>query len=373
MTAFCREYSPRGITVVESWHDDISRLDFGVEQEQFVFRADGGVPTEAQSLAVLEALLGHGFRAEARDARGRLIGVVRDTPTGPLAMKNDFCTHIFEVSYPPASRVAAFAAQYRETDALARAVLTEQGLRVLPTAVLPRVPPGYVMRPSDSDLKMRRYRTLLARPAPARRYSHPVFFTAICATHIHANILDDAFFTRLPAYYGVEYLVPLLFPNGTLFNGLRAYSIRPLLYRDGFDDSYRAYAIPRPIPASRAEYAAFLAGATGMVRDYSFLAPSRHGTVEFRAADSQPAAEDIFALLALRVALIVAVARGDLPTHPHADARFWHACETGAVPPRLLRDDAAALRRAAALLPDDYQPHFARVERRLGRVLQRAA
>lgn len=235
------------------------------------------------------------------------------------------------------------------------------------------MPEEIVLRASDSDNVRKRMDRYGDRPLPKRPFSHRFFFAGMCSVHIHLNVLDDALYARLPALYSVEYLVPLLYSESPVFNGRRAHCTRPLMYRDGFCLAYRASAIPDPILTTPAAYRAFLAGSRGFIRDYTFIAPSRHGTVEFRAACVQPSLEALIEVLALRVAQVIGVARGYWRERPHLRALFWNACLTGTAPQSMLDEDYAALNLVWPQMPDDLQEPLDRVLQRFEGWQQMAA
>lgn len=351
---------------VVGWQGEVAQLTFGIEQEQFVFHRSGALPTEDECTAIWETMLAEGMTHGTRAPQGQLVAVERPTATGPLAMKNDFVSNIFEVAYPPAKRVADFAARYHETQALVEQVLARYQIEIYTGGALCEMPVKLVLRPSDSDPTMARMRTMLHRDMPHRRFSHRYAFGGMCATHIHLNILDDAFYACLPALYSVEYLMPLLYTNSPCFNGQRAHCVRPFMYRDNFDERYHAVGFPEPVPRSVREYAAFIAAAQGFVRDYDFLAPSRHGTVEFRSACSQTTLEDIIEVLALRVAMVVGVYRGYWQARPNnGRPLFWNACRNGHVFLSILDEDYHILRRVQPELPEDLQAPLNGALRRL--------
>jgi hypothetical protein len=347
--------------VTASWQDDVRRLDYGIEQEQFAFKADGVPPSREEIIGVLETLAARGMAPKAYDREGTLIAVKRETPDGPLVMKNDFCSHIFEMAFPPVRSVAAFTGIYREAEVLAREVLGGFGISAQPGGSLAAMPREIVQRASDSDHVQKRMDRYEGRPLPRRPFSHRYFFAGMCSIHCHLNVLDDAFYPRLPAMYSVEYLVPLLYSESPVFNGRRAHCTRPLMYRDGFCLAYRATAIPEPIPATRAAYGEFIAHSRDFIRDYSFIAPSWRGTVEFRTACNQPSLDEIIEVLALRVALVMGVARGYWRERPNLRALFWNACLTGTAPQSILDEDYAVLTRVWPELPDDLQEPLGRV------------
>jgi len=211
------------------------------------------------------------------------------------------------------------------------------------------------------------------RPLPGRPFSHRFFFAGMSSIHLHLNVLDDAFYPRLPAMYSVEYLTPLLYSESPAFNGCRAHCARPLMYRDGFCLAYRASAIPDPIPTTAAAYRDFIAASRGFIRDYTFIAPSWRGTVEFRVACNQPSPAEIIEVLALRAALLLGVSRGCWRERPNLRSLFWNVCLTGTVPQSILDEDYSILSRLRPHLPDDLQHPLDRVLNRFANWQQMAA
>ncbi|MHB0939416.1 MAG: hypothetical protein ACYC6A_23730 [Armatimonadota bacterium] len=359
--------------VVASWQDDLRQLDYGIEQEQFIFHLDGTPPSREETIAVFETLATRGMTPKAYHQSGELLAVKREMPGGPLVMKNDFCSHIFEIAFPPVRSVDEFTEIYHEAEVLATEVLAGFGLRVRPGGSLAAMPEEIVLRASDSDDVQKRMDHYDSRPLPKRPFSHRFFFAGMCSIHCHLNILDDALYSRLPAMYSVEYLVPLLYSESPVFNGRRAHCVRPLMYRDGFCLAYRASAIPDPIPTTRTAYRAFIAGSQGFIRDYTFIAPSWRGTVEFRTACVQPSLDELIEVLALRVALVLGVSRGYWHERPNLHALFWNACLTGTAPQAVLDKDYAMLTRLQAELPEDLQVPLRRVLNRFEGWRQMAA
>ena len=351
--------------IVAGWQDNVQQLTFGIEQERFIFTAGGVPPTLEEINGVFEALLARGMTSKAHDREAGLIAVKRETATGPLVIKNDFCSHIFEVAYPPVRTVEEFAAIYGEVEEEIQTVLRGFGIAIRPGGALATMPQTIVYRPSDSDYVRKRMVQYDERPVPKRPFSHRFFFAGMSATHIHLNVLAEPFYARLSALYSLEYLFPLLYSESRVFNGRRAHCTRPLMYRDGFSEAYRAVAIPDPIPASAEQYREFLAGSKGFIRDYTFIAPSWHGTVEFRVACSQPSLAEIVELLALRIALVVGVMRGDWRERPNLRSLFWNASLTGTAPQSTLDEDYTILSRVRSELPDDLQAPLDRVLQRL--------
>jgi hypothetical protein len=279
-------------------------------------------------------------------------------------VKNDAYTHIFEIAFPPVRTAPRFAACFAAVDAIVRTALAEVGLRIQPGGVLPELK-RFLFRPATSACEARVERGR-RRPLPQGRFTHKDFWVFMAATQVHLGILSDELYERLPAIYELQYLVPLLFPGGGAHRGEKVHCMRPLLYRDGFVPEHAAFAVPGTIPTSRQAYEAFLAGSPAW-RDVTFVAPRPAlGTVELRAACSQPTLERMLDLVALQMGI------AEMSTWREASgldpaALFYEACERGTVPPAIAAEHWRAL--ATALhgqgLPADLKPHLVRVLARL--------
>lgn len=358
---------------MQAWGGDLAQLTYGVEQERFLFRVDGAVPSLRDIEAMYDAFLAHGFSPGPVNAAGHLTSVLCDTPTGIIDIKNDFCTHIFEVSFPPMRRMEELREMYREVAGITNAIHTTLNLVIIPGGTQPRPPAETTIIASNSDLEKARILSIVNRAVPPLPFSDRLFPAAMCSTQIHANILEASWFPRVPAYYAVEYLIPLLYSNSPSFNDLPAHCARLLMYRDGMPADYFANAIPPMLPTSPQEYNTLVTCSRDYVRDYSFLAPSRHGTIEFRAGCSQNTMEDILELLALRVALIAGVHQGAWSARPHYREAFWQLCATGIAPTADITHDYHTLQRVRDDLPDDFAAALGGPLTRLERAWQQAA
>lgn len=344
------------------WHDDLARLQFGVETEHFLFRE--ARPASQNDINELFAQLrSEGFQPGPCDGDSQLRYMWRPTKAGPVVLKTDYCTHIVEGAFPPVTDVGLFCSLYDEYWRVLNGCVRTLGLRILPGAVLSDVPDVifFATDPDDGE----RLRRLNERSVTLGPYGHQYCFAAMAATQVHLNILDSQFYARLPMLYQMEYLVPLLFSNGQNFRGRYAYSVRPLLYRDSFDASWLACGVPQHIPDSPAAYQAMVDSNGEFVRDYSFICPSRHGTVEFRSACSQTALSKIVELIALRAGTVWAARRGLVTPWGSSRELFYHTCETGQPPQDVVQRDLATLKLISGELPDP-------LDRSLCRAVQRA-
>lgn len=338
---------------LSTWDGGAAGLFFGVEHERFVFGPDRP-PTDAAIGTFFDLLLAAGGRCTHRDRLGRCLTVKLSVDEHEVSIKNDFCSHIVETVFPPLQRAATFRHLFDQVDRRLNLAAKGSGLRFLGGSVLGDVPPKTVLRPSDTDAQGQRLRELIDRPLPNSRLAEPCFFAAICATQIHFNILDAKFFGALRKLYALEYLFPLLFSNGRVFRDQSAHCIRPLMYGGNFRSDYWACSIPTPIPTTVQDYAQALTNSRTFIRDYSFIAPTRYGTVEFRTGCSQPNAERILEMVALRMALLQLIHKpASLRRRPLRDI-FIGACRRGAVDATILHDDIDAIQSLAQHVAPDF-------------------
>jgi hypothetical protein len=331
------------------WQNDLARLQFGVEIEHFLFRKEQPASTSDVDRLFTRMLEAH-FQPGPRDCNDRFAYVWRRTEAGPIVFKIDYCPHIIEWSFPPIADVNDFRVLYQEQQSILDKCVDELGLRILPDAVLSDVPDElvFVYDPKDTE----RLHRLHERACVLGVFGHRYCFAAMAATQVHLNILDSQFFPRLPSLCQMEYLVPLLFSNGQRFRDRHAYCVRPLIYRDSFDPSYLACGVPLCVPSSRDAYQTMVDSGGNLFRDYSFICPTRHGTVEFRSACSHNEVTAIVEQIALRIAIVWAARQGRIVSQEDPRLLFYETCETGQPPSDVLQRDLEILKSVACELPD---------------------
>lgn len=315
---------------------------FGIEQEHFIFR-DGKSPTLQEIFLFFNALKKEGFSEHVTDSNGRPLSVALGTSHGQVIIKNDFCTHILEIAFPPLNSVLVFERLYKEVVGRIGDSLSTVGCNIKYGGSLDHVPIETVLVPNDNNHNKARLEHLLNRPLPNRRYTDRKFNAAISATQIHLNVFDRSFYKIMPSLYSFEYLFPLLFSNSKTFIGYSAHCVRPLIYRDNFSPSYKACAFPDPVPNTEASYDKMLSKSEHFIRDYTFIAPRTNGTVEYRSGCSQNESGDIVNMLALRVATYYAAENGKRPYSRQSKEVFYQVCEAGFVPTEILETDLVAI------------------------------
>jgi hypothetical protein len=341
-------------------------LSFGIEQEHFFFASNGGVPERSQLRAFIDAVKHTASSQSLRSNSLDLLAIDLITPLGPVRVKTDFCTHIIEVVFPPLRELNAFELLYENVfDAIHRAA-EQTDLEVRLGGSLDSLPADTILEVGESDQDGKRLRALLGRKMPKTTYAVPMFQAGICATQVHLNILDDSFYDMLPLLYAYEYLIPLLFSNSKSFLGQSAHCVRPLVYRDNFDNDYLAHAYPVKIPTTRGDYESLLTNSQPFIRDYSFICPSKHGTVEFRTGCSQNTSIAVCELIALRIAIYLA-AQQRIAVHAYDRRRetFYNVCEKRNVESQIIDQDSYLIKRCIGTLPRRMQECASDVWKRL--------
>lgn len=330
------------------WEDDVGKLRFGVETEHFLCRS--GLPASLDDMSGLfRSLAQNGLTLPHDDPKSRFSVAVRSRH-GLTVIKSECCSHILELEFPPLHRFEQFAEIWSDVWKLLHNSLFEVLLAIRPGSVLDPPLQGITFCAGPSGRA--RLDRVNRREMTFGRFGHRHCFALIAATHIHLNVLNARVFETLPGLYAWEYLVPLLFSAGTKFGGNSAHSIRPLIFRDSFDDTFEAVGIPPRIPNTEASYRQMVDTGRGMFRDYSFICPSTHNTLEFRSADALDQLDRIEELVALRFAAVVAEKAGIKAAPRDARSIYYQVCENGEVPMAVAEEDACCLLRTVPHLPD---------------------
>lgn len=323
----------------------------GVEEERFVL-IDERAPTTAEFRALIEEFARRGGYdvAEVGTTAGALLEARRETPSGPVTVKHDYCTHLVEVAYPPVTTRDQLLGLYGEVwDALGPAA-EALGATFLDTSYLAELPAGYVY--AEHDAYTDRTRRLIGRPLPPAALAAPHFLGHLAATQVTIEVDPEWLVAHLPAAYSLLYLVPFTFSRPQQVGARRYRAARPLAYRDNLPDHPLA-GVPRELPATLADYRQTQAEVPLGLRDYSFFSLRDSGLVEVRVADALPTAETVADLVALVLGLVGAAA-GALPAAAPADD-FYRFCDDGTLPDRAA-EDLAAVGAAIAELPLAWRP-----------------
>jgi hypothetical protein len=344
------------------WNEMPSGLRVGVEEEHFIFRNDGQVPSIEDTKNFFEELVSSGLTPKSFDTDGRPLSVSLETNDGYTSIKNDFCTHIIEVAVPPRQQALHLLDAMRSPwNSVSQAAL-KCGLTIHTGAILEKLPKNFQLLPHP------RREWLPKRPTPqSSLHCHKYFNIMMCSTQIHLNILAPKLFEFLPALYAAEYLIPLAYTNskGT---SAKAHCLRPLIWQDSFIAEYKVFGFPSEVPASEEQYAAFLESSSDYQRDYTFIAPREFGTVEFRAGCAQDNFQDTLALAALRIAIVLAVYKGLINSRPDAKETFFKACRSGTFEPAVLQGHLSAIDKIANSIPSTWLPYFRNARERLERI-----
>nr|WP_293841501.1 hypothetical protein [uncultured Arsenicibacter sp.] len=330
-------------------------VSIGIEQEFFVTKQQT-VPTRAdidQLFQRLALVTGGRVKKERSACAGALL---IPTATGLLSIKTDGYTHVLEIAFPPFNDFADFQSQYRFIWRILSSVLNQSGFPVIPAGLYPFKQEAFIPYPSSAESLSRQF-LLADRLLPDKEFASAGLSTLMSSTHVHFGVNPDERYQWLQGLYGYEYLIPWLFSSSstTTPDKQPIHCIRPLIYRDSFDDDYLAVAYPENIPASKEEYDRMLHQTAGFIRDYTFIAPHKLGTLEFRTACAQANFTSVLQLVMLRVLVREAVMRGFRSHVPAQKAHFYQVCQYGerGLSP-LAYDDLNDLMRILSALPKGY-------------------
>ncbi len=332
-----------------------STVSIGIEQEFFVTR-QMTVPSRAdidQLLQRLAFVTGGKVKQDSSECAGSLL---IPTATGLLSIKTDGYTHVLEIAFPPFIDFADFQGQYRFIWRILSSVLNQSGFSVIPAGLYPFKHEKFIPYPSSAESLIRQF-LLAERPLPDKKFAGAGLSTLMSSTHVHFGVNPDERYKWLQGLYEYEYLIPWLFSSSstTTPDKQRIHCIRPLIYRDSFDDNYLAVAYPENIPGSKEEYDLLLHQTAGFIRDYSFITPHKLGTLEFRTACAQANLTSIVQIVMLRILIWESVKRGLRSHIPAQKAHFYQVCQYGeyGLSP-LAYDDLNDLMRILSELPKAY-------------------
>lgn len=351
----------------------MQKTTIGVEQEHFVFR-NGLPPQPADMEALFRMLTAKGFAVCDYRHDGTIGAVSQPTSSGPVIIKNDGCTHVLEVAFPPLFHPGHLRTLYEDVWGSLQASLDRLGMTIQYGGCLEQLPPGTVLYP-PTEAAQRRQQKLLKRPLPDAPFAVSSLSPVMCATHIHIGLPDALRFRLLPTLYRYEYLVPLLYSTSPSFRNQSVHCARPLIYRDSFQSDYQACAFPADIPTNSSSYQQMLHRTTPFIRDYTFIAPREFGTLEFRTSCSQTHVQPILELIGFRLAAILLALQSPIGQTPKGMHYFFYeVCRSGpAAAADLLEGDLNRLGRIADKLPAAYVNAFDDFLRKGFRLLHRTA
>jgi hypothetical protein len=304
----------------------------GSEIEHFIFDEDGRAPGVDALRAFAAALSEQGFAVSQRAHEGKEVAASWSDAAGEVVLHNDFCTHVFEISLPPGRSAAELRRVHGETYERVEAALGRSGLSILDVSFLERLPEALCFVEGASVAGTQRYQWFQNLKPPAKEYALPLFNARLASIHIHVETSLQRMTPRLAALYEDEFLVPILFANGSTSGPGGVHCMRPLVWRDAFEDAYWASAIPRDIPESWERYADRLQGSAAVIpRDFSFICPRpEYGTLEFRSTCTHVGWEKLAAMIGFRLLCLQRAASGR-QAQPLAQSRemFYEVCQHG--------------------------------------------
>ncbi len=301
----------------------------GIEHEFFVFHSNGEAPSYETCDAVfqeLRELLGGELIPSSTE---NIYGFEYQSDFGPLSIKHEVSTHILEIAFPPVQNPSAFLRLYDSASTALSQALSSVDLGIVAGGMIAQLPPLNLPSVAGDDLARIKRRNFW--PA-LKDTGDPLFVVdfpaTICSTQINLSVPDALLIPRLPRYYAMEYLTPLLFSTSQIRQPIAAHCARLLRYNACMPKTFRI------IPDQSSPVGE---GNTCEMRNYSGLVP-RGNHMEFRAACSQPSASRILDLAALKL-LQHAFATRDLPITPRDPQQLFNeACSTGSPPPQFCED-----------------------------------
>jgi hypothetical protein len=332
---------------------------FGVEHEVFMTLFDGSLPTLEHRAEFFNTLVGR-FRGYFLNES---VGVV--ICGQEVIIKNDFCTHVLELEFPPLFDLQLFGEVAERVFDVVRAATEVCGLQIEGGAYMATLPTQvFFTAPADST-SINRMRLLINKPVYKGRFAIDRFNSRIAATQIHVQQDSTLTYEALGALYRLEYLVPLFFSNSSSTAPRTARCIRPLVWRDAFPPEMPMVGFPKELAPDCRSYREQLA-ATQYKKDYSFVCPRELGTFEFRTACSQPSAASILDLIFFR--LTACSLRPERPCDLGANREYFYgACEDSPISLERLDRDVDALTREALTASRALRAIAARLIQRLSR------
>lgn len=317
----------------------------GIEQEFFVFHSDGEAPGYDTADAVFLHLLDRLGGELIASWTGHIYGLKCWRESAPLAIKHEMSTHILEVAFPPVRTPAAFYQLFDDVFMAIGEALSSAGLRIVAGGMLEQLPRPAFPSVAANDLPGIERRNIW--PA-LRDTGDPLFavdFPAtISSTQVNLSVPNDLLIPRLPRYYAMEYLTPLLFSTSAIRRPVVAHCGRLVRYDACMPGAFRI--IPEPMSPAMEIYR--LGG-----RGYSAIVP-KGAYAEFRTACSQSSASRIVDLAALRL-LQHAFAMRNCSIPPRNSARiFREVCRAG-FPEEEFLGDLKILEACLSDLPRDWR------------------
>ncbi len=331
-------------------------LKVGIEQEHFVFHKSGRPPNLLETANFFKSLHALGYSPRPGHGTNEGLNANLDFSDGYISIKNDFCTHLVEVAFPPTNEPEKLLQLYEKTWAQIKASLKSLDLLIHYGAVIDPVPAeDLVLVPHPRSDWMPN------RPSPENKTGlyHRYFNTLMAATQVHLNIWDEDSFRVLPQLYKLDYLTSLVFSNSKNFSNTAYHCVRPLIWRDNFSPKYWAFAIPEPIPTSIYEYQNRIAQCPDFQKDYTFISPRKHQTFEFRSGCSQNTGQDVLTLSALRIGVAQACLLGQPITGCTAN-EFYKVCRDGTVSNTTIKNDLKVLESVFSDMSPKWSDHISR-------------
>jgi hypothetical protein len=320
---------------------------FGVEHELFLRLREGGLPTLENRNEL--------FRCLANRLNGRILreSVAIPFHTGVCIVKNDFCTHILEIEFPPCQDLLLFHQLFQELCTKIFEVATSCGFQRMPGAYLASLPGEIHYAPPSNPSAEQRMRRLIHKPLYGGPFAVDRFNARMASTQIHVELDCMLTYSSLRRLYSYEYFVPLFFSNSTTNIPHPARCVRPLLWRDAFSAETACVGFPNEIPQEYDSYCRLLARNSDY-RDYSLICPRTYGTFEFRTGCSQPDYQSVTDLILFRLIQCALPTKEDRAWELER-AYFYALCQVGEIDKPLLFSDLDQISCRMSTLPKGLQ------------------
>jgi hypothetical protein len=339
---------------IPDWDGDPSKLVIGLEEERFILNEDGSAPSLNQIKILFEGLVQLGYEARTLDDDERPIAVAKEFENGYLAVKMESFTHTIEVALPPFSSLkkleTALISVWDEITGCTE--LSNCQLKTI--SLISALPKNSNTIPTYTRaewMKKRQY------PQHTFNIDLSLFNGMITATQVHLNIAAQGF-GLLPHLYEFDYLIPLLFSNSEFQDREQHYhSIRPLIWMNAFMPNYQVFGIPNPIPDTKDKYEQLIRSSSDYKKDYTFIAPRKTGSFEFRSACAQASIDKTLQMIALRIAILIAAQKRTTPcllSHETIRNNFVSACTDKKINHTLMQQHLAEIKSIQSKMPDDW-------------------
>lgn len=341
-------------------------IQFGIEQEFFILKKGGFIPTNKDLDNLFYTLQNSGWISTENNTSGDCIKVYKFYQGKTIYISNEIYTHILEVILPPLVSINLFQLLYDQIMNEIKTGLNIVGLEIKDSSVLfETIKP--VFRASEKSIDNIKFlnNNLCCS---SKRYYVDNFVARIVSTQIHLDADISFGYKNLKTLYSFEYLFPLLFTNSTLNFIDSIYCLRPLIIRDNsrcdyFPDSFDILSFGKTIKTPQ-----------GAFRPYTFICFRKEfSTIEFRSCDNIMNTTILKEMIVLRKLIyIIAISNVDLQ-RKDSDEKFYNVCKSGSIDCNTLKQDILLITKYIHFSSRDEMPIILNVINKLKKNLKRYA